>query len=68
MLDIEIGTVDHHSLEYGPSNKNSFQTMGVFHTMGGQKKFFFPIPAIPKYSKDIFLYYEYVLYIYQNLW
>ena len=28
-------TVDHHSLEYGPSNKNLFQTMGVFHTMGG---------------------------------
>ena len=28
------GTVDHHSLEYGPSNKNLFQTMGVFHTMG----------------------------------
>ena len=28
-------TVDHHSLEYGLSNKNLFQTMGVFHTMGG---------------------------------
>ena len=43
--------------------------MGVFHTIGGQKNnFFFPIPEIPKYSKDIFLYYEYVLYIYQNLW
>ena len=34
-------TVDHHSLEYGPSNKNLFQTMGVFHTMGGQKNNFF---------------------------
>ena len=30
-----VSTVDHHSLEYGPSNKNLFQTMGVFHTMGG---------------------------------
>ena len=30
----KIYTVDHHSLEYGPSNKNLFQTMGVFHTMG----------------------------------
>ena len=31
----QLHTVDHHSLEYGPSNKNLFQTMGVFHTMGG---------------------------------
>ena len=37
----KIYTVDHHSLEYGPSNKNLFQTMGVFHTMGGQKNNFF---------------------------
>ena len=46
-------TVDHHSLEYGPSNKNLFQTMGVFHTMGDQKNNFFPIPEIPKYSRVI---------------
>ena len=49
------GTVDHHSLEYGPSNKNLFQTMG------DQKNNFFPIPEIPKYSRDILPYYEYVL-------
>ena len=36
-----IITVDHHSLEYGPSNKNLFQTMEVFHTMGGKKIIFF---------------------------
>ena len=56
-----LATVDHHSLEYGPSNKNLFQTMGVFHTMGDQKNNFFPIPEIPKYSRDILPYYEYVL-------
>ena len=33
---------------------------------GTKKIIFFPIPEIPKYSRDIFLYYEYVLYIYQN--
>ena len=37
----QVHTVDHHSLEYGPSNKNLFQTMGVFHTMGGPKKIIF---------------------------
>jgi len=58
----QLHTVDHHSLEYGPSNKNLFQTMGVFHTMGDQKNNFFPIPEIPKYSRVILVpYYEYVL-------
>ena len=37
----QLCTVDHHSLEYGSSNKNLFQTMGVFHTMGGAKEYFF---------------------------
>jgi len=40
----QLHTVDHHSLEYGPSNKNLFQTMGVFHTMGGKKIIFFYTP------------------------
>ena len=38
---LHIITVDHHSLEYGLSNKNLFQTMGVFHTIGIKKIIFF---------------------------
>ena len=41
-----LHTVDHHSLEYGPSNKNLFQTMGVFHTMGGKKIIFFTLISV----------------------
>ena len=35
--------------------------MGVFQTVRGKKKIFLQIPEIPKYSRDILPYYEYVL-------